>query len=275
LTAGLTDGFRSPGFRPRAAEHAGHRHHKGHGNGQRHDGRATRQARRRTGPFLLVAPFVFDIETELPTTLDANEAVGAVWIPQSMLLDPTQHSFRRVPGMPAEVWFPAIALPGAPLWGFTYRLLVDWWEISSRECAGPSFELARMTLDFLRSRGLIVLSPWHSTAPRNGDELGPAQAAKVSGPIPIDAVVEYFSGLGAIGAKINRIEVRPEYIRIHGLAFEDSPNRYPRGAPQDANRLPHVCGLDVRPDRKHRTHAVAAQDILWLPCARAHAQLTR
>ena len=48
--------FRSPGFRPRAAEHAGHRHHKGHGNGQRHDGRATRQARRRTGPFLLVAP---------------------------------------------------------------------------------------------------------------------------------------------------------------------------------------------------------------------------
>ena len=178
-------------------------------------------ARRRTGPFLLVASFVFDIETELPTMLDANEAVGALWIPQSMLLDPTQHSFRRVPGMPAEVWFPAIALPGAPLWGFTYRLLVDWLEISSRECAGPGFEVARMTLDFLRSRGLIVLSPWHSTARRNGDELGPAQAAKVSGPIPADAVIEYFSGLGAIVAKINRIEVRPEYIRIHGLAFEE------------------------------------------------------
>jgi hypothetical protein len=78
-----------------------------------------------------------------------------------------------------------------------------------------------MTLDFLRSRGLIVLSPWRSTAPRNGDELGPAQAAKVSGPIPADAVIEYFSGLSAIVAKINRIEVRPEYIRIHGLAFEE------------------------------------------------------
>src|ERR1035441_5900595 len=51
--------------------------------------------------------------------LDANEEVGAMWIPQRMLLDPTQHSFRRVPGMPAEGWFPAIALPGAPLWGFT------------------------------------------------------------------------------------------------------------------------------------------------------------
>src|ERR1035438_8548764 len=130
--------------------------------------------------------------------LDANEAVGAMWIPQRMLLDPTQHSFRRVPGMPAGGWFPAIALPGAPLWGFTYRLLVDWLEISSRECAGPGFEVARMTLDFLRSRGLILLSPWHSTAPRNGDELGPAHAAKVSGPIPTDAVNRIFLGSGCL-----------------------------------------------------------------------------
>jgi 8-oxo-dGTP pyrophosphatase MutT (NUDIX family) len=178
-------------------------------------------ARRRTGPFLLVAPFVFDIETELPTMLDAKEAAGAVWIQQSMLLDPTQHSFRRAPGMSAEVWFPAIALPGAPLWGFTYRLLVDWLEISSRECAGLGFDVARMMLDFLRSRDLTVLSPWHSTAPRNGDKSGLAQAAKVSGPIPTDAVIEYFSGLGACVAKVHRIEVRPECIRIHGLAFEE------------------------------------------------------
>jgi hypothetical protein len=69
--------------------------------------------------------------------------------------------------------------------------------------------------------GLIVLSPWHSTAPKNGDELGQAQAAKVSGPIPTDAVIEYFSGLGGVVAKVNRIEIRPEYIRIHGLAFEE------------------------------------------------------
>jgi 8-oxo-dGTP pyrophosphatase MutT (NUDIX family) len=178
-------------------------------------------ARRRTGPFLLVAPFVFDIETELPTMLDASEAAGALWIPRRMLLDPAQHSFRPVPGMPAEVSFPAIALPGAPLWGFTYRLLVDWLEISARECAEPGFEVARMMLDFLRSRGLMVLRPWHSTAPRNGGEPGPAHAATVAGPIPTAAVIEYFSGLGACVAKVNRIEVRPEYIRIHGLAFEE------------------------------------------------------
>ena len=46
-------------------------------------------ARRRTGPFLLVAPFVFDIETELPTMLDATEAAGAMWIPERTLRDAT------------------------------------------------------------------------------------------------------------------------------------------------------------------------------------------
>jgi 8-oxo-dGTP diphosphatase len=178
-------------------------------------------ARRRTGPFLLVAPFVFDIETELPTMLDASEAAGSVWIPQRTLLDPTHHSFQRAPGLPAQMWFPAIALPGAPLWGFTYRLLVDWLEISPRERARPGFDVARLMLDFLLSRGLILRSPWHSTARRNGDELGPVHAAKVSGPIPADAVIEHFSAPGAYVAKVNRLEVRPEYIRIHGLAFEE------------------------------------------------------
>jgi 8-oxo-dGTP diphosphatase len=177
-------------------------------------------ARRRTGPFLLVAPFVFEVETELPTVLDPNEAAGALWIPQRTLLDPTQHSFRRAPGMPAEMWFPAIALPGAPLWGFTYRLLVDWLEVSPRECAGPGFDVARMILDFLVSRGAMLLSPWRSMVPGSG-ESGLVQAAKVNGPIPADAVIEYVSGLGGCVAKVNRMEVRPEYIRIHGLAFEE------------------------------------------------------
>ena len=178
-------------------------------------------ARRRTGPFLLVAPFVFDIEAELPTMLDASEAIEAVWIRQRTLLDPTKHSFQRAPGMPAHMWFPAIVLPGAPLWGFTYRLLVDWLESSPGECARPCFELARMVLDFLLSRGLILRSPWHSTARGNSDEFGPVHAAKVSGPIPADAVMENLSAPGACVRKVNRLEVRPEYIRIQGFTFEE------------------------------------------------------
>jgi hypothetical protein len=54
-----------------------------------------------------------------------------------------------------------------------------------------------------------------------GDEPAPIHAAEVSGPIPADAVIEHFSASGAYVAKVNRLEVRPEYIRIHGLAFEE------------------------------------------------------
>jgi 8-oxo-dGTP pyrophosphatase MutT (NUDIX family) len=178
-------------------------------------------ARRRTGPFLLVAPFVFDIESELPTVLDPGEAAGAIWMPQRRLLDPGQHSFRRAPGLPTEMRFPAIALPGAPLWGFTYRLLADWLEISPRECPKAGFEVAQMGLDFLLSGGLSLRTPWHWTTRSNGDESGPVYAAQVDGPIPAEAVIEYFSTPGAYVAKANRLEVRPEYVRIHGLAFEE------------------------------------------------------
>ena len=83
-------------------------------------------ARRRTGPFLQVAPFVFGVKRKLPTVLDPREAVAAVWVPRSLLCDPAQHCLRPVPHRPGEMLFPAIDLDGMPLWGFTYRLLTDW-----------------------------------------------------------------------------------------------------------------------------------------------------
>jgi hypothetical protein len=36
-----------------------------------------------------------------------------------------------------------------------------------------------------------------------------------------DTQLEHFSAPGASVARVNRLEVRPEYIRIHGLAFEE------------------------------------------------------
>lgn len=178
-------------------------------------------ARRRTEPFLLVAPFVFEIETEPPVLLDSKEAAGAMWIRQRTLLDPMQHSFQRAPGLPAQMRFPAIALPGAPLWGFTYRLLVDWLGVAPRECATAGFEVAWMMLDFLVSRGLHLRSPWQTRAPRNPDELGPVNTAQVEGPIPAEAVLDHFSAPGGYVTKVNRVEARPEFVRIQGLAFEE------------------------------------------------------
>jgi 8-oxo-dGTP pyrophosphatase MutT (NUDIX family) len=83
-------------------------------------------AGRISGPILTVAPFVFPVREPLPTVLNPEEAVEAVWLPVSMLEDPARQSLQSVPGMPADRRFPAIDLKGVPLWGFTYRLLTEW-----------------------------------------------------------------------------------------------------------------------------------------------------
>jgi len=83
-------------------------------------------ARSRTGPCVAVAPFVFDVEHELPVLLEPREAVEAHWMRVATLLDPAQHCTTAIPGMPVEALFPCIELGSMPLWGFTYRLLADW-----------------------------------------------------------------------------------------------------------------------------------------------------
>src|SRR5690242_1028671 len=45
-------------------------------------------ARRKVGRYLLVAPFLFRVDSELPTKLDPREAAHALWIPRRVLLDP-------------------------------------------------------------------------------------------------------------------------------------------------------------------------------------------
>ncbi|MBZ5595386.1 MAG: CoA pyrophosphatase [Acidobacteriia bacterium] len=91
-------------------------------------------AGRKVGRFLLVAPFLFRVDGELPTALDPREAVEALWTPLSVLRDPARHAPQSVPGQPKELQFPAIELNGVPLWGFTYRLIADWLGLGN---AGP------------------------------------------------------------------------------------------------------------------------------------------
>jgi 8-oxo-dGTP diphosphatase len=89
----------------------------------------TREVGRRVGMSMMVAPFVFRVEHELPTTLDHREAVEALWTPVRLLRDPDNHTLQSVPGMPVEMQFPAMDLNGVPLWGFTYQLVTDWLKI--------------------------------------------------------------------------------------------------------------------------------------------------
>lgn len=83
-------------------------------------------AGRKVGRFVLVAPFLFRVDAELPAVPDPREAADALWVPLRLLLDPARHSLMAVPGQPKEHRFPAVELKGVPLWGFTYRLLSEW-----------------------------------------------------------------------------------------------------------------------------------------------------
>jgi 8-oxo-dGTP diphosphatase len=181
-------------------------------------------ARRRTGPFVLVAPFVFGVEDELSTTVDTQEAVQAVWVPKSVWCDPVRHSLRAVPGLSADWLFPAIDLNGMPLWGFTYRLGMDWLGLLSAQSPDKpaGFEVAGRVLDLLLSHGLKLKSGWEDRIEHPA--IGAPQTAKVAmveGAIPTALVVGQFAMPGELFPSINLLEVRPDHIRVVGLAFEE------------------------------------------------------
>src|SRR5262249_5144561 len=152
------------------------------------------------GPYLLVAPFLFRVDAELDTTLDPREAVHAIWIPVSELLDQERHALRAVPGRPSSMLFPCIELDGPPLWGFTYRLLTDWLGLGCSADAG--FKAASTVLDFLTSHGLPLDCGWKE------------RVARVKGPIPAAEVLSRFAAPGAHVSALNCLEVNPQQIRI-------------------------------------------------------------
>ncbi|MBL8233502.1 MAG: CoA pyrophosphatase [Bryobacterales bacterium] len=87
-------------------------------------------AGRSSGRLVAVAPYLFQVEEPLATTVDQREAESATWLPLSVLHDPSQHQIHTGPGVPPGMRVPGIALDGVPLWGFTYRVLCSWLGIA-------------------------------------------------------------------------------------------------------------------------------------------------
>jgi 8-oxo-dGTP pyrophosphatase MutT (NUDIX family) len=172
-------------------------------------------ARRSAGRFLLVAPFVFRVDTELPLTLDAREAAEALWVPLDELRDPARHALWPAPGLPPEVRFPAIDLNGVRLWGFTYRLITDWLDLNPHErpMEEVGFQVVRTLLDAVIAHGCVLEHGW---VDRDG-----AKVAAVRGRIPVEVVLAQASGHADHIPRINMLEVRPDCIRLVGLGFEE------------------------------------------------------
>jgi 8-oxo-dGTP pyrophosphatase MutT (NUDIX family) len=181
-------------------------------------------ARRRTGPFVLVAPFVFGVDGELPTVVDHQEAVEAVWVPQSLWCDPGSHSLRAVPGLPANWLFPAINLKGIPVWGFTYRLTTDWLGLLPKQnpIEQAGFEAACRVLDLLLSYGLKLKHGWVDRILEPEKAEGQVvKVATVEGAIPESQVAAYFTRPGEFFPDINLLVIGSSKIRLVGLAFEE------------------------------------------------------
>lgn len=158
-----------------------------------------RTAGSRVGSAMLVAPFAFRIPGELATILDPLEAAHADWIPLSLLRDPSRHRLRNVPRGTPDLFFPAVDLDVAPLWGFTWRVLVEWLDL------GPRAEIAAVAesmLEFVTAHGCTLEHSW------NGD------AATVRGPIPAAETIAHFSEPGPHIFAMQRVEIRPDRIRL-------------------------------------------------------------
>ena len=177
-------------------------------------------AGRRLGRVVLVAPFLFRVDQVLPTQPDPREAAEALWIPLGVLRDPTRHGMRAVPRLPREMAFPAIELNGTPLWGFTYRVMSEWLGLhgQGKPVEEVGFEAARLLLNYLLACGLKLRQPW--TGPEGaGQEV--RQVAAVEGTIPVEEVLGHFAAPRGEFPGVHLIEVRPDQVRVVGLAQEE------------------------------------------------------
>lgn len=89
-----------------------------------------RHAGQHQGRLILVAPFLFRVGGTFEVTPDGVEAESALWLPLAHFRDTNCHQAGAVPGLPGGRSMPGIPLEGAPLWGFTYRVLCEWLGVS-------------------------------------------------------------------------------------------------------------------------------------------------
>ncbi len=160
-----------------------------------------RLAGSRAGARILVAPFLFRVPGELATILDPLEAAHTAWVPLSLLRDGARHRLRNVPGAPPDLFFPAVDLDAAPLWGFTWRVLVEWLNL------GPRDSLPAVARSLVESLGLDYA--W------NG------RTAEVRGRIPVEQVLAPLCLPGPHVFALQRLEIRPDLIRLTGPDLEE------------------------------------------------------
>jgi 8-oxo-dGTP pyrophosphatase MutT (NUDIX family) len=82
-------------------------------------------AGRNVGRPVWVAAFVFTVERQVEAVLHDGEAVEWMWLGLERFRNLGEHEEFEIAGLEGRR-FPGLRLNGAPLWGFTYRVLREW-----------------------------------------------------------------------------------------------------------------------------------------------------
>ena len=74
----------------------------------------------------LVQPYLFEIPEPVELTLDLTEIDQFHWLPVSDLLDGSKVKNGKISKQYPQISFPYFPLHGRPLWGFTYKVVLDY-----------------------------------------------------------------------------------------------------------------------------------------------------
>ncbi len=79
---------------------------------------------------VIVAPFLWEIPSPVVLSPDMTEITETRWLELKHVHDQHNHRIGRIAPGYADRDFPYIMVGNTPLWGFTYRVLMDYLELS-------------------------------------------------------------------------------------------------------------------------------------------------
>ena len=78
--------------------------------------------------YIKVAPFHFDLPERPKITLQLEEHSHFYWVSLDYLKDISNHQYRPLSKDHPDLTFPCITVGETPLWGFTYKVLSDFFK---------------------------------------------------------------------------------------------------------------------------------------------------
>jgi 8-oxo-dGTP pyrophosphatase MutT (NUDIX family) len=87
-------------------------------------------------PPLLVAPYVYAVP-ERPVLTENHEVNSTVWIPLRHILDPDSWIDYQIEREGNRMAFPAFEYDGYTVWGLTYRILRNFFDVLGRAIPSP------------------------------------------------------------------------------------------------------------------------------------------